>query len=199
MYVQKPKTFIVDDEPDAAHLLQRLLGPFSLFGEVSVFTSATEAFAKIIEQQPAYLFLDVEMPELNGLHLSEKIKQHTPGTKTIYVTAFGHYALDALRQNAFDYLLKPVDRAELARLVDKLLVVNGAGGLPAQNSHLLIRSSEGVYQVKLDEIVYLEADCSYSTIVLSNGKKNSFEQQPGQNYTIASRKPVYTHQPQACG
>jgi len=164
------KTFIVDDEQNAAQLLQKLLEPYAIFGAVSVFTNATIAFNQIIEQQPEFLFLDIQMPELSGLLLAEKIKAHAPHTKIIYVTAYEQYALDALRQNAFDYLLKPVNKAELVRIVEKLLVVNGGNSKP-KNSHLIVRSTEGIYQVQISEIVYLEADCSYTTLVLSNGSK----------------------------
>jgi DNA-binding LytR/AlgR family response regulator len=165
-----PKTFIVDDEPNAAQLLQKLLEPYAIFGAVSVFTNATIAFNQIIEQQPEFLFLDIQMPELSGLQLAEKIKTHAPHTKIIYVTAYEQYALDALRQNAFDYLLKPVNKAELVRIVEKLLVVNEGNSKP-KNSHIIVRSTEGIYQVQISEIVYLEADCSYTTLFLSNQSK----------------------------
>jgi DNA-binding LytR/AlgR family response regulator len=165
-----PKTFIVDDEPNAAQLLQKLLEPYSVFGIVSVFTNATIAFNQIVEQQPEFLFLEIQMPELSGLQLAEKIKAHAPHTKVIYVSAYEQYVLDALRQNAFDYLLKPVNNAELVRIVEKLLVVYEGNSKP-KNSHLIVRSTEGIYQVQISEIVYLEADCSYTTLVLSNRSK----------------------------
>jgi two-component system, LytTR family, response regulator len=165
------KTFIVDDEQNAAQLLQKLLEPFHLFGTVSVFTNATTAFTQIVEQQPDFLFLDIQMPEFTGLQLAEKIKSHAPNVKVIYVTAYQQYALDALRQNAFDYLLKPVSKAELVRIVDKLLVLQDADSKTRSNSHLIVRSTEGIYQVQIGEIVYLEADCSYTTLFLSNGSK----------------------------
>jgi two-component system LytT family response regulator len=166
----QPKTFIVDDEPNAAQLLQKLMEPFTIFGEVFIFTNATIAFTQVIQQQPDFLFLDIHMPELSGLQLAEKIKTHAPHTRIIYVTAYEQYALDALRQNAFDYLLKPVSKAELVRIVEKLLVVNEGNSKP-KNSHIIVRSSEGIYQVQIGEIVYLEADCSYTTLVLSNRSK----------------------------
>jgi DNA-binding LytR/AlgR family response regulator len=165
------KTFIVDDEQNAAQLLQKLLEPFPLFGTVSVFTNATTAFTQIVEQQPDFLFLDIQMPEFTGLQLAEKIKSHAPNVKVIYVTAYQQYALDALRQNAFDYLLKPVSKAELVRIVDKLLVLQDADSKTRSNSHIIVRSTEGIYQVQISEIVYLEADCSYTTLFLSNGRK----------------------------
>lgn len=164
-------TFVVDDEPNAAQLLQNLLQPFQLFGQISVFTSATVAFASIVEQQPDFLFLDIQMPEITGLQLAEKIKPHTPNTKIIYVTAYDKFALEALRQNAFDYLLKPVDKAELVRIVDKLLATGKkeAGNKP--NNHLLVHSQEGIYQLQVEDIVFLEADGSYTKVVLKNGKQ----------------------------
>lgn len=166
------KTFIVDDEPNAAQLLQKLLVPFPLFGNISVFTNAVNAYASIVEQQPDYLFLDIQMPEITGLQLAEKIKLHAPDTKIIYVTAYDQFALEALRQNAFDYLLKPVDKAELVRIVDKLMVAGKKDSYPQPNNHhLLVHSMEGIHQVQVNDIVFLEADCSYTKVVLKNGRQ----------------------------
>lgn len=165
------KTIIVDDEPIAAQLLQKLLEPFPMFGNILVYNNAPEAFVKIVELQPEFLFLDIQMPEITGLQVAEKIKPHTPDTKIIFVTAYDQFALEALRQNAFDYLLKPVDKAELVRLVDKLLIISKKETRPQSNNHVLLNSFQGIYQVKVDEIVYLEADGSYTSIVLKNGKR----------------------------
>lgn len=171
MYWEQPKTFIVDDEPHAAQLLQKLIEPFPLFGNISVYTSATNAFVKILEQQPEFLFLDIQMPEITGLQLAEKIKPHSPNTKIIYVTAYDQFALEALRQNAFDYLLKPVDKAELVRFMDKLLTMKKKDARPLPNNQLLLHSMEGIYQVQIDDIVFLEADGSYTKVVLKSGKQ----------------------------
>jgi two-component system, LytTR family, response regulator len=167
----KPTTIIVEDEVHAAQLLQKLLEPFPLFGTVSIITNASVAFTEIIEQQPRFLFLDIQMPGISGLQLAEKLKPHIPETKIIYVTAFENYALEALRQNAFDYLLKPVDKAELLRVVEKLIGVHEVPVPVLKNRHLLIRNEEGVYQVSEDDIVYLEADSSYTNLTLRNHTK----------------------------
>jgi two-component system, LytTR family, response regulator len=164
----KTTTIIVDDEAHAAQLLQKLLEPFPLFGQISIVTNSSVAFSEIVEYQPKYLFLDIEMPGMNGIQLAEKLKQLAPQTKVIYVTAFEQYALEALRQNAFDYLLKPVDRAELARVVEKLLTNSEPKPGNGQRKNLLVRSNEGIYQVAEDDIIYLEADCSYTTLVLNS-------------------------------
>jgi two-component system, LytTR family, response regulator len=167
----KTTTVIVDDEAHAGQLLQKLLDPFPLFGNISLITNSSVAFTEIVEQQPKFLFLDIEMPGMNGLQLSEKIKLLAPNTKVIYVTAFEQYALDAIRQNAFDYLLKPVDRAELVRVVEKLLTNREPTPINGQRKHLLVRSNEGIYQVAEDDIIFLEADSSYTTLVLQSQPK----------------------------
>lgn len=164
----KNNTLIVDDEVNAAELLRNLLEPFSIFGTITILTNAIKAYNLIIDNQPDFLFLDIQMPELNGLELTKTIKSHSLKTKVIYVTAFDQYALEALRQNAFDYLLKPVDRAELVRVVNKL--ISARTTIPSHLPHkqIMVRSNEGIYQVAEEDIVYLEADCAYTTLVLNN-------------------------------
>ncbi len=169
------KTLIVDDELRAAVLLQKLLEPFPVFGNTSISTEPLAAFQKIITTQPDFLFLDIEMPELDGLQLHEKIKVHSPDTKVIFVTGYEKYAIMALQQNPFDYILKPVSRADLLRIADKLLC-NKQENQKAKNdnnqnnNHLLIRTLNGAHHILLDNIVYLEADCSYTIVILQKGK-----------------------------
>lgn len=171
MNLQQPKTFIVEDEPNAAHLLQSLLNAFPVFGEISVFTRATEAFTVIIEQQPDFLFLDIRMPEISGLQLAEKVRNHVPRTKIIYVTAYEKYALEALRQNAFDYLLKPVIKSELIRIVDKLLSELPEKTSVLNNQHLMVNGLDGTHHLAYNDIIFLEADGTYTSLVLKTGKK----------------------------
>ena len=171
MYREKAITCLVDDELNAARLLQNLLQPFHIFGAVSVFTNATEAFTAIVEQQPDYIFLDIQMPEINGLQLAEKIKPHLHGAKIIFVTAYDQYAIEALRQNAFDYLLKPVVKSELIRIVDKLLSERAESTVLPNNKHLMVHGLEGIHYVSYDDILFLEAEGSYTSLVLKTGKR----------------------------
>lgn len=170
------KTLIVDDEVHAAQLLQKLLEPMLVFGQAAILTEPVTAFHEIVTQQPEFLFLDVEMPEIDGLQLHEKIKTHTPHTKVIFVTGYEKYALDAIQQNPFDYLVKPVSRTDLLRIANKAICTDGSTVLtkstPAgSNDHLLIRTVEGAHHIQLENIVYLEADSSYTSVILKKGKQ----------------------------
>lgn len=165
------KTLIVDDELNAAQLLKNLIEPFPVFNPVSLYSNASVAYVQILEQKPAFLFLDIQMPGLSGLQLAEKIKPHLPETKIIYVTAYDQYALEALRQNAFDYLLKPICKSDLIRVVDKLMVEKSAKNNTQVNSHLLVHGLEGIHHVTFDDIVFFEAEGSYTHVVLKSDKR----------------------------
>jgi two-component system, LytTR family, response regulator len=171
------KTFIVDDEVPSGLLLQKLLHDFPAFGEVSVINEPVKAFQEIVAIQPQFLFLDVEMPGTDGLQLHEMIRAQSPSTRVIYVTGHEKYALDALRLNPFDYLVKPVSREDLLRIHHKIST-NKAEGESHQtiksnshNGHLLVKTHAGIHQILTDDIVYLEADCAYTHFILQNNKK----------------------------
>jgi two-component system, LytTR family, response regulator len=108
---------VVDDEPLAVRRLTRLL---EQTGRVQVVASTTDpvaALALLAEHTPDVLFLDVEMPELNGFELLERL-QAPP--LVVFTTAFDQYALAAFDTNSVDYLVKPIEAERLARALDKI-------------------------------------------------------------------------------
>ncbi len=115
-------TYIVDDEAPARKRLLYLFDNF-LKGELEVIgqsSSPADALEQIPNLSPELLFLDVEMPEMTGIELAEKLKATRYKGKIIFVTAYGHYSIKAIRANAFDYLLKPVDIDELNKAIERL-------------------------------------------------------------------------------
>lgn len=112
------KTILVDDEPLALQRLQRLLAPHrALIEVVATATDGAEALAQITAVQPDLVFLDIQMPELNGFQVLERLPDPP---LVIFSTAYDEYALQAFATNAIDYLLKPVDPQRLQRAVEKL-------------------------------------------------------------------------------
>ncbi len=114
----KFKTILVDDEELAVKRLRRLLEPHS--GVVEIVGSANdgfEAIQKIEQLRPNVVFLDVQMPELNGFEVIERLN-HPP--IIVFVTAYDEYALKAFETTAVDYLLKPVEPERLAQSIQKL-------------------------------------------------------------------------------
>lgn len=111
------RAFLVDDEPLAVRRLERLLAET---GRVSVAGSATdpvEALARLPETAPDVLFLDIEMPGLDGFAFLSQVPEPP---LVVFTTAYHQYALPAFEANAIDYLLKPVERAPLERALMKL-------------------------------------------------------------------------------
>jgi two-component system LytT family response regulator len=188
MTTPKIRTLVVDDEPAARRGLRLLLErdpEIELVGEAA---SGHEAVAKILEQKPDLVFLDVQMPELNGFKVLEAVgSQHTPAV--VFVTAYDQHALRAFEVNAVDYLLKPYEderftaavrraKAQLQRQqsetigakLNQLLAYLQTVPAPAAaeprtetitRERILLKSGGDIYFLKADEIDWIEADGDY--------------------------------------
>jgi DNA-binding NarL/FixJ family response regulator len=112
---------VVDDDAYACSRLISLVETVaSNFKLDRFYNNPVKALARLLEEKPDVLFLDVEMPELDGLSLSAKLREAGYTGKVIFTTAFDQYVLDALRNRAFDYLLKPVDKTELKQAIARI-------------------------------------------------------------------------------
>lgn len=175
------KTIIIDDEPDSIRLLRLQLEQNCPEIEViDTFTNSVKALPGIEKLHPDLLFLDIEMPVMNGFELLDKVS-HIPFS-VIFVTAYNHYALKAFRFNALDYLVKPVDvhdlissvanaakrikptEMQLSQLQKQLrgeratkIAINGQQG--------------GINFIDLNEIIYSEASNNYSKLILTDGSR----------------------------
>lgn len=174
---------LIDDEPDCVRLLALQLAQHCPQVQVLGQTTSSEEGLKMLEKfQPDLLFLDIEMPRMNGFQLLEKLEEIPPGL--IFVTAYDAFALKAFRFSALDYLLKPVDVDELMAAVRKaerrqrlpgnrdqldLLRSQLAGTAPTK---LAVPHQNGVIFVELKEILYAEADSNYTKLRLTNGRNH---------------------------
>ena len=117
------KAYLIDDEPLAVSRLTRLLEET---GRVEILGSSNDpsvAVNEVRRSNPDVLFLDIEMPGLSGFDVLDKLGQRQP--LVVFTTAYDQYALNAFKVNSIDYLLKPVEPAELARALNKLERVLG--------------------------------------------------------------------------
>ncbi|MBR1933539.1 MAG: response regulator transcription factor [Prevotella sp.] len=114
------RTFIVDDDAAAAALLRRQLEDYSV-EIVGLAQDANQAtLDQISELEPDLLFLDVELPSMSGLDFCTKIRPLVkPEMKVVFYTGYDKYMLEALRREAFDYMLKPASRQELAKIMTR--------------------------------------------------------------------------------
>ncbi len=177
--MSKLKALILDDEVDSVKLLRLEIEKHCpAIDKIHTCSSPTIALKDIPLFEPDIVFTDVEMPEINGFELLEKLMPLR--FKVIFITAFNKYALRAFRFNALDYLLKPVVEEELkaavTRAEQQLFPTqsqlteadrNLKGGAVAR---IAISSTDGVSIIKLDNILYVEASNNYSKMFLADGR-----------------------------
>jgi len=116
------KAYLVDDEPLALKRLSRMLESTGRIKVAGCSSDPVEAIQAILKAKPDVLFLDIEMPGMNGFEL---LAQLDPQPWIIFTTAYDRYALQAFGVNSVDYLLKPVEAAQLTRALDKVVRVRG--------------------------------------------------------------------------
>jgi len=177
------KAIIVDDEISAIQSLKWEIERFCKGIEVSdSFTDPNEAISAIDYLKPDCVFLDIEMPEMDGFQLLKSLKYRD--FELIITTAYDNYAIKAFKESAIDYLLKPIDTDDLLKSVKKVKSnkeKNTLGSefkkalenlLPKKTSQkvALPLSGKTVY-VKSDDIIYCKSDGNYSEVFLKEGQK----------------------------
>lgn len=167
------KAIIIDDENRSRESLELILK--SVAGDIMICGQAEnldEAIQLIDRFLPQLIFLDIELKNESGLTLLDYT--NTKSIYTILTTAYDSYAIEALRKNANDYLLKPINRSDLRAALErartKLKIAESAGNKGA-SGQIVLSTRDGLVVVKLDEIVRLEADGAYTWFVFTNGKK----------------------------
>lgn len=179
----KIKTLIADDEPLAREKLRTLLDKDADIDLVAECSDGTETIAAIKKYSPELVFLDVQMPELDGFGVLESMDVSNGAPNIIFVTAYDQYALKAFEFHALDYLLKPFDRERFQKALrrakthirkeksgevnEKLLALLEDLKTGGQNHNskylerLVIKSAGRVIFLKIDEIDWIEAAGNY--------------------------------------
>jgi DNA-binding LytR/AlgR family response regulator len=163
---------IIDDEPLAVSLLESYVNKTPFLKLEGMYNSAVDALSRFSEQPVDVLFLDIQMPELNGLEFSRIIGNDM---RIIFTTAFGSYALDSYKVNALDYLLKPISYPDFLQSAGKALQwyemlhkqEEKATELPVakvEAETIFIKSEYKLIQVELRKILYIEGLKDYIKI-----------------------------------
>ena len=176
------KALIIDDEANARKGLRLMLQKYCSEVEIIALCEGPEVgLEKINELKPDLIFLDVQMPKMSGFDLLEKLPEIN--FEVIFVTAYDRYAIKAIKFSALDYLLKPVDVDELISAVKKISkkqknksvkyksLLNNVRPGAHKLKRLAIPSDNEIIMQPIEDIIYCEADSSYTTLYLTNGKK----------------------------
>lgn len=175
------KAIIIDDEPDCVKLLSLQLKMYCpQIQVIKECTDSEEGLIKIKELNPDIVFLDIEMPVMNGFQLLEKIGQIN--FSLVFVTAYDQFAVKAFRYSALDYLLKPIDGKDLKAAVEKaqlrqwpqeqqlsLLKNQLQGNGTALPNKIALPYQNGVTFAEINNVIYCESDNNYTRIHTIDG------------------------------
>lgn len=164
---------IIDDEPLALGLMESYVKKTPFLELVGKYDSAIEAMREMEQNPPQLLFLDIQMPEFNGLEFSKTVSDKT---KIIFTTAFQQYALDGYKVNALDYLLKPISYADFLKAADKALkwyemtTPHEVATAPVEEKKrsIFVKSDYKLVQIDLDKITHIEGLKDYVKIYVDD-------------------------------
>ncbi len=175
------KVIIIDDEPLARDLIKEHLHAYAFLSVVAECGDGFEGMKAITQLQPDLIFLDVQMPKINGFEMLELL--NTPPS-VIFTTAFDEYAIKAFEAHAVDYLLKPFSRERFDKAVQKwhkhhsttfpnpgLRELNEETFtlLPEQQTRVVVKTGNNIRIIPMHEIEYLQADDDYVKIHTKEG------------------------------
>jgi two-component system, LytTR family, response regulator len=177
------KAIIIDDEQDSVEFINSIVDEYCPNVEIiGKAYSVADGTLLLKSEKPDLVFLDVEMPDGTGFNLLENFSEKD--FNVIFITAFNHYALQAIKYSAIDYILKPINIKEFVEGVEKVnkfvkpennisrsfsaLMENLQASMPVK---IAVSSSDGIEYIETNEIVRLRSDRSYSTIYLNEGRE----------------------------
>jgi two-component system, LytTR family, response regulator len=171
------RAVIVDDEELARAFLRELLRAHPDIEVVAECANGFEAVKAAADLSPDLLFLDVQMPKLDGFEVLELID---PGPAVIFVTAYDQYAMRAFDAHAVDYLLKPFTADRFDRALERAKSLRGDRPLPppatARHDRIVVKDGTRVHIIPLDKLDYVEAQDDY--VALHTEGKTYLKQQP---------------------
>lgn len=174
------KVLIIDDEPLARSIVKEYLQDHTQIEVLEECRDGFEGVKAILQHQPELIFLDIQMPKINGFEMLELIDQPP---SVIFTTAFDEYAIRAFEAHAIDYLLKPFNKERFDKALQKWLAqrANNSGALfapallemaaqtPLQHSRIVVKNNGNIKIIPVHDIAYLEAADDYVKIHTASG------------------------------
>ena len=169
------KVILIDDEPLARSVIREYLNDYTQAEIVAECNDGFEGYKSIAELRPDLVFLDIQMPKINGFEMLEMIDDPP---SVIFTTAFDEFAIQAFESNAVDYLLKPFSKDRFNKAMDKVSVkpapglqstVEAAADSPVQQNRIVVKDGSKIRILPVSQIHYLQAADDYVKIVNEKG------------------------------
>lgn len=167
------KCCVIDDEPLASQLIASYVEKTPFLQLVGTYASAQEAIKRILEKDIDLVFLDIEMPQLNGLEFAKIIP---PTTRIIFTTAYDKYAIQGFKVDTLDYLLKPISYDEFLTAASKaqrwVETHRNSMSSGVMNDYIIVKSEYKLVQVPTSEILFVEGLKDYVKIYTVDEQKS---------------------------
>ena len=184
------KILIVDDDPEARELLKFIFQEEEGIHVAGMAGNVDDAVELLKKERPDLVFLDIQMPDKDGFHFIEIVNNTGYNPGIVFVTAFENYAIQAIRNSVFDYILKPIHKDELLRAIERFRTSAGQNqkqdlsqlieALKASSpGKVKLNSRSGYILINPQEVVYCKADGNYTHIQLVNGNNELTTQNLG--------------------
>jgi DNA-binding LytR/AlgR family response regulator len=155
---EKYSCIIIDDEPIAIRVINSYIAKIDEIETIGSFTNAFDAMNLLHSKKTDLIFLDINMPGINGIEFLRSIRNPP---EVIFTTAFREYAAEAFDVNALDYLVKPVSMERFLKSVNKFLEkkrpAQSSGVNLNENDYVILKSDKKSYKVRINEIMYIES------------------------------------------
>ena len=169
------KCIIIDDEPIALRGLKRLIEKDSRLEIIGAFDSAKESLLFLKDNDVELIFLDIQMPEINGLELAKILDNKA---LVIFTSAYPQYAIDSYEVNAIDYILKPINRNRLSKAIDRAIathnLLNSSSDeikdIKSNDTCLIVKSERKYMRIQIMDILFIQGLKDYSMIQLEDSK-----------------------------
>ena len=183
MVNSKIRTIIVDDESRAIDLLKNLLKDYPEIEIIATANDFDSGYHAVLKHEPELLFLDIQMPQKSGIELAKTLMHSCLQPTIVFVTAYDQYAIEALKQAAYDYILKPINRIELKETILRYkikkqdeTVLNRLDQISEKLKHgekIRFNTRTGYIMISPDKIAYCQSDGNYTDIFRTSGKKET--------------------------
>lgn len=173
------RTILIDDESLARDIVKHYLSDFPEIEIVAECSDGFEGIKAITQHQPDFIFLDIQMPKINGFEMLELVEKPPA---VIFTTAFDEFAIKAFEVNAIDYLLKPIEKSRFDQAVQKISLklnntdtagtqelLESAATSPAQQNRVVVKKNGVIKIIAVADIHYLEADDDYVKLSTTEG------------------------------
>ena len=196
------KVIIIDDEPLARSIVKEYLQKHPQMEVMQECNDGFEGVKAIQQHQPDLIFLDIQMPKINGFEMLELIEQPPA---VIFATAFDEFAIKAFEAHAVDYLLKPFNQERFDKAITKWMekknadkstqeLLETASQSPSQSNRIVVKNGSKIKIIPVHDVLYLEAADDYVKVhttegyFLKNKTMNHFEQSLDANQFVRSHR-----------